>query len=242
MSGLVVSSRDFVSADDGGTARPNPGLIVISGAFDVPATGAVPEGCREAGCEALGTIRCAYADSRGRACGTSWCARHAQTVGDGRYCRRHASTVAALSGRALDPRALPPVDHRGASLVNWICTEGFSTLHAAVLSGARPGEIVFEDRSVNVVRFADGRRRWERGWRIANRVGIACRVIICVYESDDALVSLEVGDEAVAVGVPPWVTRRRAGQEVAAEVDAGDRAQFYRFLDRHIRRALAQRA
>ena len=245
MSGLVVSNLEMVSAEENGTAACGLTLTVLSGALDLPPQpGDVPPvatGCRESGCSSPATVRCTYVDSRGRACGTSWCARHSSTVGDGRYCRRHASTVSALSGRALDPRALPPVDHRGASLVSWICTEGFSTLHAAVVSGLRPGEIVFDDRTVNVVRFEDGRRRWERGWRIGDRSGIVCRAIVCVYESDDALVSLEIGESAVAVGVPPWVTRRRMGQEVVPEVDAADRAKFYRFLDRHIRRALAAR-
>ena len=244
MSGLVVSNLEVASTEADGAAAPSVMLTVLSGALDTAPAGQVPAvaaGCREGGCDAPATLRCAYVDNHGSACGTSWCARHARSVGDGPYCRRHASTLTALSGRALDPRALPPVDHRGASLVSWICTEGFSTLHAAVVSGARPGEIIFDDRSVNVVRLEEGRRRWERGWRIADRNGIACRVMVCVYESDDALVSLEIGEDAVAVGVPPWVTRRRLGQEVVAEVDAADRAQFYRFLDRHIRRALAAR-
>jgi len=78
-------------------------------------TGAVVTACcRERGCEVPGFIACAYIDGRGRSCETRWCSHHAHKVGAKSYCRRHASTVAALGGKANDPRALPVVDHRGS--------------------------------------------------------------------------------------------------------------------------------
>ena len=197
--------------------------------------------CRARGCSAPGSVQCAYVDSRGRACASRWCPHHVTAVGASSYCRRHAGTVTALGGRAGDPRALPPVDHRGASLVSWVCTEGRSPLHEAVASGLRPGEVVFEDRAVNMVRRADGQRRWERGWRIGDRGGLTGKVLVCVDESDDSLVSLAVDDTVAAVATPPWISRRRERQSVAPSVDASDRAQFYGFLVRHIRRALAAR-
>jgi hypothetical protein len=197
--------------------------------------------CRERGCTIEGSIQCAYVDSHGRPCTTHWCPRHLHLVGTDGYCRRHASTVAALGGKANDPRTLPPVDYRGASLVSWICTEGLLALHRAVASELRPGEILFDDPTINVVRLADSQRRWERGWRIGDRNGLTSRVLICVDESDDALVSLKVDDAVVAVAVPPWITRRRRGQKVGPDTDAADRQQFYGFLINHICQALAAR-
>ncbi len=199
-------------------------------------------GCRERGCTAPASAKCAYVDGRGRSCETAWCHRHLHKVGEAAYCRRHASTVTALGGKANDPRALPAVDHRGASLVNWICMEGHSVLHDGVTSGLRPGEVIFEDRTVNVVRQSDGSRRWERGWRIGDRTGLTSKVLVCVDEADDSLVLLVVDDNVVAVAVPPWITRRRANQAVPPVLDASDRSQFYGFLHGHIRGALAVRS
>ena len=207
----------------------------------VPERAAVTAACRERGCTAPASVKCAYVDGRGRSCETAWCHRHLHKIGAEGYCRRHAGTVAALGDKARDPRALPAVDHRGASLVNWICIEGYSTLHGAVASALRPGEVIFEDRTVNVVRQSDGSRRWERGWRIGDRSGLKSKVLVCVDESDDALVLLAVDDKVIAVAVPPWITRRRSHQAVTPALDASDRTQFYGFLFGHIQRALALR-
>jgi hypothetical protein len=207
----------------------------------VPERATVTAGCRERGCTAPTSAKCAYVDGRGRSCDTTWCHRHLHKIGAEGYCRRHASTVAALGGKAKDPRALPAVDHRGASLVNWICIEGYSALHGAVASALKTGEVTFEDRTVNVVRQSDGSRRWERGWRIGDRSGLKSKVLLCVDESDDALVLLAVDDRVIAVAVPPWITRRRANQAVTPALDASDRTQFYGFLFGHIQRALALR-
>jgi hypothetical protein len=125
--------------------------------------------------------------------------------------------------------------------VNWVCTEGYTALRGAVAAGLRPGEVIFDDRTVNVVRRPNGDRRWEQGWRIADRSGRISRVMICVDECDDARISVEVGASVVAVAVPPWITRRRANQEVGPHLDASDRAQFYGFLIRQIRHAMAAR-
>jgi hypothetical protein len=207
----------------------------------VPERATVTAGCRERGCTAPTSAKCAYVDGRGRSCDTTWCHRHLHKIGAEGYCRRHASTVAALGGKAKDPRALPAVDHRGASLVNWICIEGYSALHGAVASALKTGEVTFEDRTVNVVRQSDGSRRWERGWRIGDRSGLKSKVLLCVDESDDALVLLAVDDRVIAVAVPPWITRRRANQAVTPALDASDRTQFYGFLFGHIQSALALR-
>jgi hypothetical protein len=66
--------------------------------------------------------------------------------------------------------------------------------------------------------------------------------MVCVEESDDALVQLAIDDQVVAVAVPPWITRRRACQAVTAALDAHDRSQFYGFLFGHIQSVLALRS
>jgi hypothetical protein len=110
-----------------------------------------------------------------------------------------------------------------------------------VTSALKAGEVIFEDRTVNVVRQSDGSRRWERGWRIGDRSGLKSKVLVCVEESDDALVLLAIDDQVVAVAVPPWITRRRAHQAVSGTLDANDRSQFYGFLCGHIQSSLALR-
>jgi hypothetical protein len=217
-------------------------LAETAGARGPDDAGAPTGRCRERGCTSPGTVRCDYIDSRGSRCTTRWCSAHVQRVDTGQYCRRHAGTLLALGVRASDPRTLPPVDHRGASLVSWIFREGYAILNPAVLGSLRPGELAFEDRAVSVGRSADGGRRWERGWRIANRDGIVCRVALRVDERDDALVSLVVSDRVLARGVPPWISRRRSGDPVAAEGEDAERAQFYRFLEGFVRRGLVRRA
>jgi hypothetical protein len=208
----------------------------------VPERAMAVAGCRERGCTTPALAKCAYVDGHGHSCETAWCRRHLREIGAEGYCRRHASTVAALGGRAKDPRALPAVDHRGASLVNWICNEGHAALQGAVASALRPGEVIVEDRTVNVVRQSDGSRCWERGWRIGDRTGLTSKILVCVEESDDALVQLAIDDQVVAVAVPPWITRRRACQAVTAALDAHDRSQFYGFLFGHIQSVLALRS
>lgn len=197
--------------------------------------------CTERGCRSGASIHCAYVDSQGRSCQTIWCPRHSRAAGGGHYCRRHAATMVALGARASDPRTLPPVNHRGASLVSWVFTEGFATLNEAVLSGLLPGELAFDDRSVSVSRAPDGGRRWERGWRIANREGIVCRVALRVEERDDALVSLVLEERVLAQGVPPWISRRRNPGSEAPGHEASERARFYAFLESFVRRGLVRR-
>jgi len=201
--------------------------------------GPVPATCRDGACTAAASVLCGYVDGHGRACGTRWCSRHSQKVGEEWYCRRHANTILALGGKGANPRTLPPVDHRGAALVSWVFTEGYPILNHAVVSSLKPGEVVFEDHSVNVSQGRDGARRWERGWRIGDREGVVGKVTLRVEESDDALVSLVSGDRVVAVGIPPWIARRRENQEATPAEDAEDRRHFYAFLEGFVRQAVS---
>jgi hypothetical protein len=203
-----------------------------------PVARAVPARCRERGCEAPAAATCAYVDGRGRGCGTQWCLQHLRPVGRGQYCRRHANTMAALGTKAADPRVLPPVDHRGASLVTWVFDEGYPLLNVAVLSAVGKEEVVFEDHDVNVSRSTQGGRRWERGWRIGNSRGLIRRVVLRVDEHDDATVLLVVNERVVAKGIPPWIGRRRRGDPAPPEGDTADRRHFYEFLEQFLRQSL----
>src|SRR3984893_15022322 len=104
-------------------------VFTLTEAFGVAHKVEVPHVCRERNCTSEPSLQCTYIDSRGHLCGTWWCAQHLRRIGEGTYCRRHASTVSALGTKANDPRALPPVHHRGPSLVNWIWTEGYADLN-----------------------------------------------------------------------------------------------------------------
>jgi hypothetical protein len=42
----------------------------------------------------------------------------------------------------------------------------------------------------------------------------------------------------VADGVPPWIARRREGQEVEAAIDVSQRQLFYKFLEENISSAV----
>ena len=218
--------------------------MLPSGGAQDPGDAAAPSRstatCWEGGCSAPGFVRCDYVDGEGQPCRTRWCAGHSVAVGERRYCRRHATTVVALGAKAGDPRALPAVGHRGASLVSWVFTEGHAALSAAVGANLRAGEVVFEDRAVNVSRTADGSRRWEQGWRIGDRTGLVRKVTLRVDEGDDALLSLVHGDRVVARGVPPWITRRRRGESAPGATDASDRQRFYAFLAGFVRDALSE--
>jgi hypothetical protein len=217
-------------------------VFTIAKAMNIAARHQIPEICNKPDCRTAATLPCTYLDSRGAVCGTWWCLRHLRRFGEGQYCRRHASTVAALGSRGGDPTALPPVDYRGASLVDWICTEGYEYLSAAILSGLRDGEVIFEDQRLNVLQRTDGERMWLRGWRLEDAAGVNCQIAIRVRERDDATVQAIVDERIVATGVPPWITHRRRGQSVPAAVESEHRRQFYGFLVQTITAALDGRS
>lgn len=236
-----MTVTDWMLAGAASEAMAAPSTSAEELPAEGPGAAGGPVRCRERGCEAPAVATCAYVDGRGRACATHWCLQHLRPVGRGQYCRRHASTMAALGTKAADPRVLPPVDHRGASLVSWVFQEGYATLNAAVLAAVGRDEVVFEDHDVNVSRSAQGGRRWERGWRIGNSRGLLHRVVLRVDELDDATVLLVVDDRVMAKGVPPWIGRRRRGDPAPSEGEAGDRHHFYEFLERFLSQGLAAR-
>ncbi|MGH7722365.1 MAG: hypothetical protein ACRENL_05950 [Candidatus Dormibacteria bacterium] len=214
--------------------RLEPALPSVRAALPVVAR------CGEPGCESGSVLACAYVDSRGTPCRTHWCAAHGPEVGGRRYCRRHAGTMAALGSKASNPRALPDVGHRGASLVRWVYRDLDAALITMLESEARGNEHVLRDSEVAVRRAEDGTRCWEMGWKLASATGIRLRITLTVEEKDDALILVRLGDEVLASGVPPWIEARRLGRQVSEDEDREQRSGFYAFLEQYLSDAIRQ--
>jgi hypothetical protein len=194
--------------------------------------------CGELGCEAEPVEACAYVDSRGTACRTHWCAEHGVEVGTHQYCRRHAGTMVALGSKANNPRALPDVGHRGASLVRWVYRDLDAALSPLLDSVSRPNEHVLRDTEVGVGRLPDSTRFWEMAWKLASPAGIRMRISLRVEETDDSVLLVRLGDDVVASGTPPWIETRRLGRKVTEEEDQEQRRNFYTFLEEFLTEAI----
>lgn len=209
-----------------------------------PAVFALPPGtlpCNERGCGLQTGIACAYVDRRRRGCDTAWCPDHVSVVHGRPYCRRHAGTVRAMGSAADDPLAMPDVDNRAPSLTNWVAKDLDAFIEQQLLAVARPHEQFVREGDVKIIFDRLRNRRFERSWKLIDHTGLVIQVTLYVTESDDATVCLKVGAHLIAQGVPPWIERRRRGQQVSAEVDAAERRLFYEFLQGHITQGL-QRA
>ncbi|MDQ6856721.1 MAG: hypothetical protein M3Z57_06565 [Candidatus Dormibacteraeota bacterium] len=196
--------------------------------------------CGEPGCVALPVDACGYVDSRGAACRTHWCADHGPEVAGQRYCRRHAGTMVALGSKANNPRALPDVGHRGASLVRWVYRDLDPALTTLLDLESRSNEHLLRDTEVAVGRAEDGSRCWEMSWKLASPSGIRVRITLMVEEKDDAVVLVRLGDEVLASGVPPWIEARRLGKHVTEDEDREQRRSFYAFLEEYLTEAIRQ--
>jgi len=207
-----------------------------------PGGGALPVvmRCGEAGCDAQPVEACAYVDSRGNACRTHWCEEHGSEVSGRRYCRRHAGTVAALGSKANNPRALPDVGHRGASLVRWVYRDLDPALTIILEKVSLANEHLLRDTEVAVGRAADGSRCWEMSWKLASPSGVRMRITLMVEEKDDSVVFVRMGDNVLASGVPPWIEARRSGQTLTEDEDREQRRSFYAFLEQYLTEAVSQ--
>ncbi len=204
--------------------------------FGVAAPAARP--CSLRGCKNTDAQLCAYRDRRGRQCTAAFCPAHSISFSGTSYCRRHASTVQAIGELAKDPNGFPDLNDRAPSLVNWIARDLDQSIRRLLARAARSGESVIVDESVRLAHDPARKARWERSWRIVEHTGLVLKVTVHVSEDNDSLVHVRVGTEMVADGVPPWIARRREGQEVEAAIDVSQRQLFYRFLEENISSAV----
>jgi hypothetical protein len=194
--------------------------------------------CTLRGCTRTDAMVCAYRDRRGRQCQAAFCPAHSVSFSGTSYCRRHAGTVQAIGELAKDPNGFPDINDRAPSLVNWIARDLDQSIRRLLGRAVRSGESVIVDESVRLAHDPARNARWERSWRIVEHTGLILKVTVHVSEDNDALVHVRVGTEMVADGVPPWIARRREGQEVEAAIDVSQRQLFYQFLEENISAAV----
>jgi hypothetical protein len=238
---MPVIGRPHSMSKKNATKLTDDATPAEAAAPEVAPTGAplpVVARCGEPSCDRGPVEACGYVDSRGSACRTHWCAEHGVEVGANRYCRRHAGTMAALGSKANNPRALPDVGHRGASLVRWVYRDLDPALGRLLESVSRPNEHVLRDTEVSVGRLEDGSRHWDMTWKLASPAGVRLRISLRVEETDDSIVLVRVGDDVVASGTPPWIEARRLGQHVTEEEDRERRRHFYTFLEEFLAEAI----
>ena len=198
----------------------------------VAAEGVQP--CAMAGCERHDGSKCGYVDKRARSCPTGWCPEHATLLGGLVFCRRHASTLAALDGG--EPVAgLPDLENRAPSLVGWVARDLDGPVRR-LLTTAGPGAeaAVVTDPVRLVLSLADRRRRWTKVWRTLDDTSVLTRVSVEVDEDDDCQVAARVDTELIGRGVPPWIEHRRRGETVDAATDQAERREFLEAMTRSI--------
>jgi hypothetical protein len=183
---------------------------------------------------------CAYRDRRERSCSVSICPAHSISLGGITYCRRHAGTVQAIGELAQDPSGCPDINDRAPSLVDWIARDLDKDIRTLLARTARPGESVIADDTARLKHDFRRNARWERSWRLVEHTGPILNVTLHVAEDDSSLVHVRVGTETVADGVPPWIARRREGQDVEAAIDISQRRLFYRYLEETISDAVVR--
>jgi hypothetical protein len=183
---------------------------------------------------------CAYRDRRERTCSATICPAHGISLGGITYCRRHAGTMQAIGELARDQSGRPDIDDRAPSLVDWIGRDIDRDIRTLLARAARPGESVIADDTARLAHDFHRNARWERSWRLVEHTGPILNVTLHVAVDNDSLVHVRVGTETVADGVPPWIARRREGQDVEAAIDISQRRLFYRYLEETISEAVAR--
>jgi hypothetical protein len=173
-------------------------------------------------------------------CTAAFCPDHGATLYGVTYCRRHAGTVQAIGELAADPNGRPDIDDRTPSLVNWIARDLDQHIRTLLTNAARQGESIVVDESVRLSRDNKRNLRWERSWRLVESTGLVLKITVHVSEENDALVRINVGSEMVADGIPPWIARRRMGEEVDVAIDVAQRKLFYQYLEERIAGAVAE--
>jgi hypothetical protein len=185
--------------------------------------------CTERGCVAIAEYPCSYSDRNGVTCPTAWCKAHIRLFRSEKYCRRHASTVAALRALSQQPgelHDLPPVEKRWASLLRWMTKELDEPIRD-LMDRRRP--LAQEPlTATGDVQLAEGSRgTWT--WRWGSGEGAdrdAPVVTISVDEASDDVVVVTVNNQVVHSEKPPWILHRQQGESVDPATDASEREGF----------------
>jgi hypothetical protein len=215
-------------------AEPEPEAPPSSPA-EQPVVGSLA--CSERDCTATTGERCGYVDRRSRACDTAWCPDHQSIVGGVVYCRRHAGVVRVLAG---GEGSMPDLENRAPSLVNWVSRD-LEAVIQEIVNGYRAelgtDRLIADPVHLNFV-GPERLRIWERSWKLVDHTGWGLRVGLEVDEDRDTEVAVRVGRNIVARMTPPWIAARRRGEQVAPEVDAAQRREFYGSLTETLSRAI----
>jgi hypothetical protein len=188
--------------------------------------------CMAAACGVSDAVRCGYRDRRGRHCATFWCSQHGSTALGRAYCRRHATTIDALSGADVS-EGMPDLENRAPSLVGWVSRELDQAVRLALLRHSTPGSRLVVDPVRLTVRSGMD-RRWHRRWKLVDHTGILRGVAVEVDEGDDSRVVTRVDSQVIGRSLPPWIEQRRRGHALTPEADADNRRWFSDTLMRSI--------
>lgn len=194
-----------------------------------------PEGerCANGNCRRRDLIRCSYVDKRARFCPTWWCPDHVADLAGIAFCRRHASTMAAIEGSEI-VAGLPDLDNRAPSLAGWMGRELDQPVRELLSRVAPSGAQLVAEPVQLVLTPGGGTRRWAKTWKLIDNHSIVSRVSVEVDESDDREVVARVDSELIGHGVPPWIEHRLAGHRVEPAVDAVERRDFANAMARSI--------
>ncbi len=172
--------------------------------------------CLRKDCTSAGAWSCAYRDSDGKACDTSWCAQHAVFVDEEPYCARHAAVVRALATSAATNWAVrerPPVEDRAmplaANLREVIDADVREMLRhrlqtAGVIQVVADGDV----RRVN----RNGETWWEVSWAALRERECLVRVDVRV-DARAATVTALVNDAPAFESPPAWIGSSEPGTE-----------------------------
>lgn len=199
-----------------------------------PSDPSVPDRCMAAGCRRANARRCTYVDKRSRGCTTWWCVEHGASERGQFYCRRHASTIAALHG-GHSVAGLPDLDNRAPSLVEWVSRDLDEPIRAALARLApEDGATLVADPVRLVLAPGNTSRRWTRTWKLLDHASVISRVSVEVDESRDDQVAARVDAAVIGNGVPPWIEHRRSPGGEAGSDDVEERRRFTRAMAQSI--------
>lgn len=193
--------------------------------------------CTESHCGANTGVACEYVDRRNRHCHTAWCPNHRLVIDGKVYCRRHAGVITALPETA--DLALPDLENRAPSLVNWVARDIDSEVCRMLLAelDESSGAQLVTDPVRLIFVGPERARAWERSWKLAVHTGLAIRVSLQVFENADSEIDVRVNSNSVDRLAPPWIAQRG---ESPPNVDAGQRQEFVKRILEAIARGVSR--